>query len=84
MLADIEAEPDEDEEVKLKHQQEELKKTMIECDAKLDEVWKAVQSNLWPRSGEGEVSSAILEAGRACERAQAIPMAAINRDSYEL
>lgn len=84
LLADIGAGPEEDEEVKLKHQQDELEKTMTEYNARLDEVRKAVQSNLWPRYGEDEVSSAILEAGRACERAQAIPMVAINRDGYKL
>ncbi len=53
-------------------------------DAKLDEVRQTVQSNLWRRYGEDEVTSAIQEAGIACDRAHACPITAINRDGYEL
>lgn len=85
LLADIEDEIDEGEEVKLeKHLQDDLEKTMAECDAKLDEVRKTVQSNLWQRYGVDEVTSAIQEAGIACDRANAFPITAINRDGYEL
>lgn len=63
LLADIEAETYKGDEVKLNwHQQVELEKTMADCDTKLDEVSKAVQSNLWPRYGEDEVNFAIEEA----------------------
>lgn len=82
LLADIEAETYEGEEVKLnRHQQAELEKTMAECDTKLDKVSRAVQSNLWPRYGEDEVNFTIQEAEAACDRATAIT--AISRDSYE-
>lgn len=64
------------------HQQAELEKTRAECDMKLDELSKVVQSNLWPRYGEDEVTFAIQEA--ACDRAQACPIPAISQDSYEL
>ena len=85
LLADNEAGTDDGEEVKLgKHQQDELEKTMEECVTRLDEVRKAVQSNLWQRYGDEEVSSAIQEAGVACERTHACPITAINRDGYEL
>lgn len=85
LLADNEAVTDEGEEVKLgKHQRDDLEKTMEECNVELDEVRKAVQSNLWRRYGENEVISAIQEAGKACERANECPITAVNRDGYEL
>ena len=66
------------------HQQAELEKTIEECDARLRDIREAVQSNLWPRYGKEEVHSAIEEAEKACDRAQASPIAAINRDGYEM
>lgn len=80
-----EAGTEEGEEVKLdKHQQAELERTMEECDMRLGEIREAVQSNLWSRYGKEEVDFAIQEAGKACDRAQASPITAINRDGYEL
>lgn len=80
LLADAEAGTEEGEEVKLdKHQQAELERTMEECD-----IREAVQSNLWPRYSKEEVDSAIQETEKACDRAQASPITAINRDGYEL
>lgn len=85
LQADVEAETYEGDEVKLsRHQQAELEKTMAECETKLDEVSKAVQSNLWPRYGEDEVNLAIEEAEAACDGARASSAAAVSRDSYEL
>ncbi|KAM7385065.1 hypothetical protein PAMP_001163 [Pampus punctatissimus] len=47
-----EARTDEDKEVKLgKYKEDELEKSMEEWVARLDEVRKAVQSNLWQRDG---------------------------------
>ena len=52
LLADIEAETDEGEEVDLSKQQSELEKTFQECEVRLDEVRGMIQSNLWPRYRE--------------------------------
>ncbi|KAG7470251.1 hypothetical protein JOB18_004401 [Solea senegalensis] len=85
LLADTEAGTEKGEEVKLDmHQQAELEKTIGECDARLGDIREAVQSNLWPRYGEEELYSAIEKAEEACERAQASPITAINRDGFEL
>lgn len=83
LLAEVGTE--EDEEVKLnEHQQAELERTMEECDMRLGNIREAVQSNLWLRYGKEEVDFAIQEAEKACDRAQASPITAINRDGYEL
>lgn len=79
LVADKEADK-----VKLnRHQQAALEKTMAECDTKLDEVRKTVQSYLWPRYGEDEVNFAFEEAEAACDRAYESLINAISRDSYE-
>ncbi|XP_039503109.1 uncharacterized protein LOC120459751 [Pimephales promelas] len=80
-----EAGTEEDGEVKLnKHQQAELEQTMEECDMRLRDIREAVQANLWPRYGKEDVDFAFQEAEEACDRAQASPVTAINRDGYEL
>lgn len=85
LLADTEAVSEEGEEVKLgKDLQTELERTMEECHVSLDEIREAVRSKLWARYGIEEIDSAIQEAGRACERAHANPITAINRDGFEL
>lgn len=85
LLADTEAVSEEGEEVKLgKDLQTELERTMEECHVSLDEIREAVRSKLWARYGKEEIDSAIQEAGKACERAHANPITAINRDGFEL
>jgi len=88
-----EAGTEEDGEVKLnkhqqaeleQHQQAELEQTMEECDMRLGDIREAVQANLWPRYGKEDIDFAFQEAEEACDRAQASPVTAINRDGYEL
>lgn len=64
--------------------QSDLTKTTEECHARLEEVRKSVQSKLWSRYAEGELTFTIKEAEAACEGAHAIPIAAVNKDGYEL
>lgn len=85
LLADTEAVSEEGEEVKLgKDLQTEFERTIEECHVSLDEISEAVQFKLWARYGKEEIDSAIQEAGKACERAHANPITAINRDGFEL
>ena len=82
LLAEIEAEG---EGAELgKQQQADLEKTLEDCDTRLEEVRRIVQSNLWFRYGEDELKSAIKEAEAACEGAHAISVSAVNKDGYEL
>lgn len=65
-------------------QQADLEKTIEECEAKLDEVQIVVKTKLWQRYGEAEMNYAIQEAERACDRAFACCITAINRGGYEM
>ncbi len=85
LLADIEANTADGVEVELSKQQEaDLEKTVNDCEAKLDEVRKIVQTNLWSRYGQDELRAAIKEAERACDNVAATPVSAVNRDGYEM
>ncbi|XP_036007830.1 uncharacterized protein LOC118567254 [Fundulus heteroclitus] len=79
------AEVDEGEkEVKLQPNEEsDLSKTTEDCRNRLEEVRTSVQSSLWSRYAEGELTFAIEEAESACEQARGIPVSLINKDAYE-
>lgn len=83
LLAELEVD-EEDEEMTLdKQQQVDLAKTIEDCNTRLDEVKRTVQSNLWSRYGKGKLTFAIEEAESACEGAHAIPVSVVNKDAYE-
>lgn len=78
------AEIDEDGEKKLDpKQQADLTRTIEDCNARMKEVQKMVQSNLWSRYAEGDLTFAVEEAESACERIHAIPVSVVNTDAYE-
>lgn len=60
-----------------------LEKTINECETRLDEVRKIVQTNLLSRYGQDELRAAIREAEGACDDVAAILVPAVNQDGYE-
>lgn len=85
LLEDIEANTADGEEAELDKQQEaDLERTINDCEARLDEVRRIVQTNLWSRYGENLMKTAIQEAEKVCEDVAAIPVSAVNRDGYEM
>lgn len=74
LLADVEANTADGEEAELDKQQEaDLEKTINDCETRLDEVRRIVQTNLWSRYGQDELRAAIREAERACDDVAATP-----------
>lgn len=67
-----------------KQQEADLKKTINECEVKLDEVRQIVQTNLWSCYGQDKLRAAVKEAERACDNVAATPVSAVNRDGYEM
>lgn len=65
-------------------QHADLEKTIEDCDARLKEERKIVQSNLWSRDREDELKTAIKEAEATSEGVSGIPDSAVNKDGYEL
>lgn len=86
LLADMEAaKADEGEEEELGAQQEaDLKKTVIECAKRVDEVKEVVRTNLWSRYGEEELVTAIKDAEMACVTADKTSVSALTRHGYEM
>lgn len=85
LLEDIEANTADGEEPELNKQQEaDLEKTINDCETRLDEVRRIVQTNLWSRYGENLIKTGIQEAGNVCEDVAAIPVSGVNRDGYEM
>lgn len=85
LLEDIEADTADGEEAELNKQQEaDLEKTINDCETRLGEVRKIIQTNLWSRYGEGLIETAIQEAEKVCEDVAAIPVTGVNRDGYEM
>lgn len=75
LLADLETEADEGEDVKLdQREQAELEKTVAECERRLDEVQVAVQHRMWAQYVEAGIRTKFLEAEAACDRAYESPM----------
>lgn len=85
LLEDIEANTADGGEAELDKQQEaDLEKTINDCETRLGEVRRIVQSNLWSRYGGNLMKTAIQEAEKVCEDVAAIPVSGVNRDRYEI
>lgn len=85
LLAEVEAEAEDGDEVELEEQQiADFERTVKDCEKKSDEVGRIVQTNLWTRYGKDELSAAVWEAEKAHDHAAAIHVNGINCEGYEV